>query len=299
MNVHDAVEQFCSYSQYMRGYSPDTIRRYRGAVTGFLKAFPVRDLGELSIDSVRTWFFQGRTEKKWSAATFETYHKSLVVFFRWCVKEGHLAVSPVANIEHPKAQKRLPRRLTRDEAMQVLETVHNRPYPNDFLRCRNHAMFSTFLFAGLRKQELLRLETGDIDLQSASLLVRRGKGGKDRMIPIAEGLKESLARYVFARIRAKKTCPAFFTSGNRDAALSAPGLKDVIHSIKTDTGIRFSAHSLRHTFATLMLEGGCDIYSLSRMMGHSSITTTTIYLAATPQHLRSQITKHPLNHGSR
>ena len=65
--------------------------------------------------------------------------------------------------------------------------------------------------------------------------------------------------------------------------------------MRKSSGIIFSVHKLRHTFATLMLEGGCDIYSLSKMMGHSDIKTTTIYLAASAEHLRSQMTKHPLN----
>jgi len=76
---------------------------------------------------------------------------------------------------------------------------------------------------------------------------------------------------------------------------STTGLKRLVQVIKGASGINFSIHKLRHTFATLMLEGGCDIYSLSRMLGHSDIKTTTIYLAASVEHLRGQMTKHPLN----
>lgn len=73
------------------------------------------------------------------------------------------------------------------------------------------------------------------------------------------------------------------------------GLKHLVEEVKKVSGINFSLHKLRHTFATLMLEGGCDIFSLSKMMGHTDITTTTIYLAASPEHLKSQMIKHPLN----
>ncbi len=73
------------------------------------------------------------------------------------------------------------------------------------------------------------------------------------------------------------------------------GLKKLVWQVRESSGIYFSVHKLRHTFATLMLEGGCDIYSLSKMMGHSDIKTTTIYLSASAEHLRSQMTKHPLN----
>ena len=86
-----------------------------------------------------------------------------------------------------------------------------------------------------------------------------------------------------------------FASANLDMGLSESGLLRLIKRIKTITGIKYSCHTLRHTFATLMLEGGTDIYSLSRMLGHTNIKTTTIYLYASVEHLRSQMSKHPLN----
>ena len=108
-------------------------------------------------------------------------------------------------------------------------------------------------------------------------------------------LAHTLERYVEERKRLNKSCPEFFTSLNRNSGFTNSGLKNLTRKLNRDSGIKFNIHKLRHSFATLMLEGGCDIYSLSRMMGHSDIKTTTIYLAASADHLRSQITKHPLN----
>lgn len=82
---------------------------------------------------------------------------------------------------------------------------------------------------------------------------------------------------------------------NRNVGFTESGIKRLVDNIVDASGIKFTIHKLRHTFATLMLEGGCDIYSLSRMMGHNDIKTTTIYLAASAEHLRSQMIKHPLN----
>jgi len=173
--------------------------------------------------------------------------------------------------------------------------VHNYPYGYTFLRCRNHAIFSTFIFAGLRKQELLTLKFTDIDIENLTIFVRQGKGKKDRIIPMTYTLAQSLKRYLEYRKKLNKTCPEFFTSLNRNQGFTDTGLKRLVEQIRKASGVTFTVHKLRHTFATLMLEGGCDIYSLSKMMGHSDIKTTTIYLYASAEHLRSQMTKHPLN----
>ena len=156
-------------------------------------------------------------------------------------------------------------------------------------------MFSMFLFAGLRKHELLHLKFTDVDIQNLTLFIHQGKGNKDRVVPISFTLAQTLKRYVEERKRLNKTCPEFFVSLNRNLGFTNHGLKRLVVQMREASNIKFTIHKLRHTFATLMLEGGCDIYSLSKMMGHSDIKTTTIYLAASAEHLRSQMTKHPLN----
>jgi len=152
-----------------------------------------------------------------------------------------------------------------------------------------------FIFTGVRRKELLTLKYADVDIENLSLFIREGKGGKDRVIPISYTLAEILKKYLEERKRLKKTCPEFFTSLNRNIGFTDSGMKRLVERFKKASGLQFGIHKLRHTFATLMLEGGCDIYSLSKMMGHSDIKTTTIYLAASAEHLRGQMTKHPLN----
>ena len=92
-----------------------------------------------------------------------------------------------------------------------------------------------------------------------------------------------------------KTCPEFFVSLHRNCGFTESGMKNLVVQMRKASGLQFSIHKLRHTFATLMIEGGCDIYSLSKMMGHSDIQTTTIYLHSSIDHLKTQMVKHPLN----
>ena len=123
----------------------------------------------------------------------------------------------------------------------------------------------------------------------------QGKGGKDRTVSMSSTLAHTLGRYQEQRGRLRSTCLEFFVLSYRDMGFTDSGLKRLIDFTRKVSNIPFSAHKLRHTFATLMLEGGCDIFSLLKMLGHSDIKTTTIYLAASPEHPRKQILKHPLS----
>jgi site-specific recombinase XerD len=295
MDILILLEQFCEYAVSIRGYSKDTIRRYRYVVRSYSRFAGVFEIEQVSDANVRALFYLGRVERKWSVNTFIVYHKTLLVFFRWCIKQGYLEKNPILDIEVPKREKRIPPKLTKQAALRLLEVAYNYPYEYPFLRYRNHAIFSTFIFAGLRKQELLNLKYTDIDLENLTIFVRQGKGAKDRLVPIHHTLALSLSKYLKERKRLGKTNPEFFSSLRGNIGFTENGLKKLVELLREKTSIVFSVHKLRHTFATLMLEGGCDIYSLSRMMGHSDIQTTTIYLAASAEHLRSEMAKHPLS----
>jgi site-specific recombinase XerD len=295
MDLEILSQKFCDYSLSIRGYSKHTIRRYRNVVRSYQQFAKIRDISQVSDDNVRALFYYGRTERKWSVNTFIVYHKSLLVFFRWCIKQGHMQNNPILDIEKPKMEKRLPIKLNKQVSLRLLEVVYNYPYEYKFLRYRNHAIFSTFIFTGLRKQELLNLKFTDIDTENLTIFVKQGKGNKDRIVPISYTLAQSLKRYQEERKRLNKTNPEYFTSLRGNIGFTENGLKKLVDQVRKSSGVTFSVHKLRHTFATLMLEGGCDIYSLSKMMGHSDIKTTTIYLSASAEHLRSQMVKHPLN----
>lgn len=288
-------KRFCEYSTLMKGLSILTINRYNQVVSFYCRFANINNLEEVKQEDMRAFFYNGRTDRNWKANTFIHYYKTLKVFFSWCVKNGYMKVNPMDDIEVPKLEKRLPAKLTKQEASQILEVVYNYPWDSNFVRQRNYAIFSIFMFAGLRRQELLNLKFADVDIENQSIFIKLGKGNKDRVIPMSFTLAQSLKNYLTERIKTKKTCPNFFASSYHDAAFSLTGLRNLIKRINKSSGIKFVAHKLRHTFATLMLEGGCDIYSLSKMMGHSDIKTTTIYLYASVEHLRAQMSKHPLN----
>jgi site-specific recombinase XerD len=279
----------------MRGYSKDTVKRYRQIINFYCNYAGITEIEQVNEKNIRELFLYGRVERGWKPRSFIVFKMSLTVFFRWCIKEGCLLKNPMDGLEVPKIEKLLPPKLTKQETLKLLDVVFNYPYDYKYLRYRNHAIFSTFVFSGLRKQELLKLKFADVDIENLSIFVRQGKGAKDRVIPMSYTLAQTLKKYLEERKRLNKTCPEFFTSLNRNMGFTEIGLRNLVRKIRTASKISFTIHKLRHTFATLMLEGGCDIYSLSRMMGHSDIKTTAIYLAVSAEHLRGQMTKHPLN----
>lgn len=295
MSIQILSQKFFDYSKYIKGYSKPTIARYRQVINYFCNFAKISEIDEVTEENTRNLFYFGRTTLNWSPNTFICYHKSLMVFFRYCMTEGVMTANPIEKIEVPKLERKLPSKLTKQDALRILEVVDNYPYQSNFLRFRNYAIFATFIMSGIRKQELLNLKYTDVDIENLSIFIRQGKGNKDRIIPINYRLAEALKKYLEVRKKAYKTCPEFFTSYTYDMRFGESGIKRLVENIVKTTGIKFTIHKLRHTFATLMLEGGCDIYSLSKMMGHSDIKTTTIYLAASVHHLREQILKHPLN----
>lgn len=294
MDIDILMREFCDYARYILGHSPATIERYKKAIMLYSKVTGLKNITDINEQNLKMFLMNGRTSRNWKPRTFILYRMTLRVFFKWCIKQGLMKTNFTDDIEIPRVGKRIPKSFTKQEALKLLELVYNYPYEHKFLRDRNHAIFATFIFAGLRRNELLNLKYSDIDFDNLTMFVR-GKGDKDRVIPIHYTLAQSLKRYLEERKRLKKTCPEFFTSLTRNSGFTKDGLKHLVVNLRKALNLKFSAHPLRHTFATLMFEGNCNIYSLSKLMGHSDIRTTTIYLSASVEHLRNEIFKHPLN----
>lgn len=296
MNIKIILEQFFDYSVYIKNYSSATIARYKNLLSYYCKYSNISDIEEVTQENVRNLFYHGRIDRNWSPNTFLNYHKTLTVFFRWCIKQNFMTFNPIDDIEKPKIPKCLPKSLTLQESQKLLETVYNYPYDSKFLRYRNYAIFATFIFAGLRKSELLSLKFADVDLENQTIFIRQGKGKKDRFIPINHSLGDALQKYIEIRKKQLKECPFFFTSSTYDMGLTDSGIKRIIYKFSKLLGVKFRCHWLRHTFATLLIEGGADLNTLRLYMGHEDIKTTSIYIHVSIQHIRSQILKHPISY---
>jgi site-specific recombinase XerD len=279
MNIQILLNEFCSYSRYIKGLSESTIRRYTENINFFIKTMEIKSIADIHQENVSAFFEYGRVTRSW---------------LNWCVSNEYLETNFADEIETPKVKVTPRRKFSQLESQRILIAVENYPFSSNFLSTRNIAILTLFLYTGLRKHELLNLKTNDIDLMNQILSVNTAKRNSFRTIPIPLKLNKILHEYSVQRNLKRKTCPEFFCSYHRNMGFTDSGLKRLLTKISSASGIHITSHILRHTFATLMLEGGCDIFSLSRMMGHKDIQTTCIYLTATKHHLQKQMMSHPL-----
>lgn len=294
-DIRQLHKEFCIEAE-LKNYRPSTIAWWRQAFRMFLGHFPegeIRRINDMDVERLRRYLYDKRLGG-WTSHTFSNQYRALRAFLSWAVRKGYLDTNPLDAIERPRLERKLPKSITIEEARRVLEFAFHGPASSRFQRYRNRALLAVMLYAGLRSAETLALELGDIDFGSEAILVRCGKGAKDRLVPMNRTLRTYLHEYLLERERAGKCSAFLFTPVRQDQALARSGLRRMIDRLRGRCGIDFSPHRLRHTFATLMYEGGCSLYSLQKMMGHADIQTTTVYLSATASHLRSEIAKHPL-----
>ena len=287
-------ETFCREA-LVANYQPSTIEWWKSAISQLERHFPgqLEKPSAFTLDRLRRYFFDKR-ESGWTSHTYHSQYRALRAFAVWLVQHGHLPVNPFDAIPRPRLSRLLPKRISREAAARLVEVAYHGQRVGRFLRHRDRGIVAVMLYAGLRSREVRSLEVRDVDLQNRVLSVRSGKGDKDRLVPMGSRLHGYLESYVRERSASGKSGDIFFTVLKTSDGLSASGLRRLTARLKGASGIDFSPHRLRHTFATLMLEGGCDLFALKEMMGHADIATTTLYLSATTAHLKKAIAKHPL-----
>ena len=293
--LQELLSKYLQYCSIIRNYSNLTIKGYKSTFSLFFRETHLEYPSELNKKILEEWFFNGRLNRKWSSTTFRDHLKHLNPFVKWLIKEGHLESNPLDGMEKPRIEYKLPRTLSRDESLLILDTSFHMRYQYKIERYRNRAIIGVMLLAGLRRQEVIKLKLADVDLVNRSIFINQGKWSKDRIIPINSKLHIILSEYLKERDYHGKQCIHFFVGAQKDEQIGEKCIKKLIERIRKLSKIDFSAHILRHAFARLMLEGGCDIYTLSKIMGHSKITTTTIYLSCSNQQMSKSIEMHSLN----
>ncbi len=289
--ITDLTFDFLGYLELERGLSRNTLEAYRSDLQQFAEFLGRHDLDPLEVKTVNLMefiseFAAGTPERPAAApATLQRKIACLRSFYRHLRREQIIERDPASELRAPRTRARLPNVLSRDEVGRLLE----QPRGSSPAALRDRALLETMYACGLRASESIGLELSELDLE-AGILRARGKGSKERIVPIGGEAISALSAYLEkARPQLVGIRPETRVFVNlRGDGLTRQGLYKIVRRHARTAGLehRMSPHTLRHTFATHLLTGGCDLRSLQEMLGHADIGTTQIYTHLSTERLR-------------
>jgi len=291
LRLTDLVLEFLGYLELERGLSRNTLEAYRSDLQQFGEFIARRGVDPLAITPVELAAFvselaDGRDGRSpVAAATLQRKIACLRSFYRHLRREQLIDYDPTSELRGPRARARLPQVLSRDEVARLLA----QPTGSSPAALRDRALLETMYACGLRASEAIGLELSELDLK-AGILRARGKGSKERLVPIGSKAIKSLDTYLEKsrpRLVGLHEEPRVFVN-LRGTGLSRQGLYKIVQRHAASAGLahRMSPHTLRHSFATHLLAGGCDLRSLQEMLGHADIATTQLYTHLSADRLR-------------
>jgi len=287
----DLALDFLAYLELERGLSRNTLEAYRSDLQQYAEFLARGGLDPLTVAPTDLTAFvselaTGQGERPAAApATLQRKIACLRSFYRHLRREQLIDHDPTVELRPPRRRGRLPKVLSRDE----MRTLLAQPRGTSPAALRDRALLETMYACGLRASEAIALELSELDLEQG-IVRAHGKGSKERIVPIGSKAIGTLGAYL-TRARPRLVGPAdepHVFVNLRGQALTRQGLYKIVQRHARSAGLeqRMSPHTLRHTFATHLLAGGCDLRSLQEMLGHADIGTTQIYTHLSTERLR-------------
>ncbi|MEW6052438.1 MAG: site-specific tyrosine recombinase XerD [Nitrospirota bacterium] len=288
----DLIQDFLAYLTAERGLSRNTVESYHLDLKKFLEFLKARDKDtERFARADIVDFMEHLRDEGYSVASICRFISAIKGLCKYLIIEAVIREDPSENLETPKKWERLPKSMSISD-IEALLSEFSSEISNPTVM-RDYVMFELMYSSGLRVSELVFLKLEDINFEAGFLRVM-GKGSKERIVPVnmrAVGLLKKYVGLQRGEILKKKRSPYLFVT-NRGKAMTRQRFWQTVKRIGKRAGIEISPHAIRHSFATHMLEGGADLRSLQKMLGHSDISTTQIYTRVTTDRLRQVYTKH-------
>ena len=291
------IDQFLKYLEIERNYSVNTLASYKIDLSDFNEFISntkgsLQALDKIDHLMIRS-YLSNLQDRNLARSTVLRRLSSLRSFFKYLCRRGYLEVEPTAALASPKVQRKLPDFLEIPE----IEAILTMPNTSNIIGLRDQAIMELLYSTGMRVSELLQLDSKDLDRQNALVKVR-GKGKKERLLPIGRTAMNALENYLTRRheLSGDMPSPAIFLSQRGKRIPDAKSIRRRIEKYAHDAGIKknITPHTLRHTFATHLLNAGADLRSVQELLGHSSLSTTQIYTHVTADRLRRVYEKsHP------
>ena len=304
-NFTPLVRQFLDYLKLEKHFSDYTVKSYGADLIQFC-AFLSGEIGHANAVPGATALTNEQVDDKqlkcepltireflaylyaqnYTKSTTARKLATLRSFFKFLIRRGQVSVNPLSTIRTPKQEKRLPKCLDLEQVQKLLDA----PDDNDLLGARDKAMLEVLYSSGIRVSELVELEISDLDLQEGILRVR-GKGRKDRLTPIGSQAIHAVRRYFELRnadSRTQAQQPQRVFLNKHGESLSTRSVRRKLDKYLIEAGLDpgISPHTLRHSFATHLLNNGADLRSVQELLGHQSLSTTQIYTHLTTSRVK-------------
>jgi site-specific recombinase XerD len=266
MMIQADIDRFCKHLQ-ARNYSPHTVSNYALDLRLFFTQVekPLPQITWREVDQ----FVEHQHDDGLAAATINRRLNALKHFFDYLVTEQEkLTINPVKPSHFLKRNRALPKQLTQEQIQRLFAKIKNR---------LDRALFLLMLRCGLRVSEVAQLKVSDIDWQQQALLIEQGKGRKDRRLYLSADALASLQECLQMRPSSVVGERFFWNQKRRNQALSVKAIQKKIERYAREAGVKASCHSLRHTFASNLLEEGAEVISIKEFLGHESIAASERY----------------------
>lgn len=289
------LNDFLTYVAVEKGLSRNTVASYFLDLSKFQNFLSSRDEEFVSFSRTDIIdFIESLRGEGYSISSICRFISSIRGLCKYLIIENVIKDDPSENLQTPKRWERLPKSLSISEVRSFLE-VNSSPKPSAPITIRDYVMFELLYSSGLRVTELVSLKLEDINLEAGFLRVL-GKGSKERVVPVNIRAMERIKKYIIQQrpeiLKKKRSSYLFVT--RRGGPMTRQRFWQIIKTLGRRLGIEVSPHTMRHSFATHLLEGGADLRSLQKMLGHSDISTTQIYTKVTTDRLKKVFTKyHP------
>lgn len=295
------VDGFISYIEAERRYSPLTVRNYRRDIADFLEFIGVDkesfDPNAIARADVEEWIVYLFEKRKLKAQSVNRSVATLRSFWKWMLGHGHANRDIVSVISQAKTPSRLPVFVSESRMEDVVALLRDDIATDDFERLRDAVIVLLFYTAGLRLAELANLKIGDISADYRTIRIL-GKGEKERIVPLIGRMGEILKKY-FSQFSSQNICigqkKALILS-KKGEPISVRTIQRIVDRKLKDAGIqgKTSPHTLRHTFATHLLNEGADLREIQELLGHSSLKATQVYTHTNIEKLKEVYsTAHP------
>jgi tyrosine recombinase XerC len=283
------IDKFINYLKVEKNAAEHTIKNYTVDLDSFSLFIQDMDIAQIDHLALRRFLAEMRS-KAYSKRTIARKLASLRSFFKFLYREGYIKSNPIAAISSPKLDKKLPTFLDVNQVTRVIM----KPDTNTDAGLRDRAILETLYSTGIRVSELVGLDLQDVDFISGVIKVF-GKGSKERIVPVGDEALNAIRRYNDKKDKKDKAKDAVFLN-NHGGRLTDRSVRRVldkyIHACAIEEKI--SPHSLRHSFATHLLDRGADLRSVQELLGHMNLSTTQIYTHVTMDRLKTVYDKaHP------